>query len=170
MSDASNGYVRAAALGVVAGLRSMTPLALLSAAGSLPGPDHAFGGRSAGPLSLLQSPAILRMSLLAAAGELAGDKLPFIPSRLAAPVFGWRLTVGAAAGAAVCDDARLPLAPGAALGAAGAALGSVAGYRARTTLARATSLPDPVWALVEDAVAVGLGVFALRRYLFAATP
>jgi len=55
------------------------------------------------------------------------------------------------------------------LGAAGAALGSIAGYRARLALVGATPLPDPVWALVEDAVAVGLGAFALRRYLFAST-
>jgi uncharacterized membrane protein len=167
MPASSDAYRRAALLGLVAGLRSLTPLALLAAAGNLPAPDRAFGASSPWPVSLLQAPAVLRGIGLAAAGELVGDKLPFIPSRVAAPVFGWRLAVGAAVGAAVCEDEGLPVVPGAAVGAVAAVVGTVAGYRARTTLSRATPVPDPVWGLAGDAIALGVGIYALRRYLFA---
>jgi len=150
---------RVAQLGVVAGLRSQLPFALLALAARR-GEFAADAGR---PLALLRASAALPLLGFAAVGELVGDKLPTTPSRLApGPLLG-RVAFGAAAGAAVAREAGRAVGLPAALGGAGAALGSVVGYRLRAGAGRATGLPDPILAVVEDALAIGLGVVALRR-------
>lgn len=106
------------------------------------------------------------MSLLAAAGELVGDMLPVAPSRLRPGPLGGRLVIGGLAGVTVAREEGGPAWLGAALGAAGALAGAFGGFTARRTLVRATRLPDPVWAVTEDALAISLGVLALRPYLF----
>jgi len=158
-------YARAALLGVVAGMRSMTPFALLSTAAQPRAGTATFAADATGSLGLVRSRPFQLLSGLAAVGESVGDKLPFVPSRLDRGPLGGRLAIGALAGAAVCRDARVGVVPGAVLGAAAAGVGAYAGYSARGVLGRATSVPDPVWGVVEDGVAVGLGVLALRPYL-----
>ncbi len=158
-------YARAALLGVVAGMRSMTPFALLSTAARPRAGTATFAAVAAGPLGFVRSRPFRLLSGLAAVGELAGDKLPVVPSRLERGPLGGRLAIGALAGAAVCRDARVGVVPGALLGAAAASAGAYAGYSVRAALGRATGVPDPVWGVVEDGVAVGLGVLALRPYL-----
>jgi uncharacterized membrane protein len=70
-------YVRAATLGFVSGLRSMTPFALLSRLKKANDPSPA------GPLDMfLTLPTVRLLTGLLASGELIGDKLPFTPSRL----------------------------------------------------------------------------------------
>jgi uncharacterized membrane protein len=152
--------VTSAALGFVAGLRSQLPLALLAAA--------ANGGRFArtadGPLSLLRSRGALATLALAANGELIGDKLPFTPSRIGTPSIYGRLIMGGIVGALVAREARQSTALGALTGIAGATAGSYAGYHARHTLVRVTGFPDFVWAVSEDALALGLGLCLIRPY------
>lgn len=132
---------RALLLGFVTGLRSALALALLA-------------GRA--------RPAVRRGLLLAAGGELVADKLPQTPNRIDPGPLGGRLVFGALAGGIVYRRAGRSVATGALLGAAGAAAGSYGGQAARAWLARATPLPDPVLALVEDAVAISLGRAALE--------
>ncbi len=159
----NSGYARAATLGFVAGLRSMTPFALLSAASQRQGSPAGFAAMQPAPLGLLRSRGTLVVTGLAVIGELVGDKLPMVPNRTQPGPLGARLVVGGLAGAAVGADARLnPIVCGV-LGAAAAAASSYAGASYRKA-ADATGVPDVVWALLEDATAIGLGYAALKQY------
>ncbi len=149
-----DAYRNAALLGVVAGLRSMLPAALLA---------QTSDGNNTVESNILESPSARLVTTLAAAGEIIGDKLPVVPSRLKKGSFIVRLTLGAFAGAAVCRRERQPLIAGAILGAAGAGFGTLAGYSVRTLLSQTTDIPDTVWATIEDSVALSLGLRALGK-------
>ncbi|WP_149404118.1 hypothetical protein [Dictyobacter arantiisoli] len=138
----SEALKQASRLGIVAGLRSMTPLAVLTWS------------------ETEVAPKLKTITALLAAGELIGDKLPFTPSRLKPGSVLFRLTIGATAGALLCKRIQQPVLTGAIRGAVGAAIGTVAGYAYRTVAADVTGIPDIVWAIIEDGVAVGLGRLA----------
>lgn len=127
----------------------MTPLAILA---SFHDRDSLDGAWKEWPV--LRSPAGRALLVLAAAGELVGDKLPMTPSRTKPlPLLG-RIATGAVAGAAIGtlggpDGWR----QGAVLGAVGGAVGSFAGAFLRSAGA-ATGSPDLVFALLEDAVTI----------------
>lgn len=157
---AAKTYVRAAGLGIVAGMRSMMPFALLALAAR----RGTFARDAGRPLSILRGRAVLPVAAFAAAGELVADKLPMTPSRIDPGPLSGRIVLGALAGAAICREARRSAIAGALLGGAGAAGGSFGGYHARKALGRATRLPDPLWAVAEDALAVSLGLLTLRPY------
>jgi len=148
---------RSMTIGVVAGLRSQLPLALLT---------HAMEGQPPGFASssmpaFLRSPLTRRIATVAAIGELIGDKLPMTPSRLApGPLLG-RLLFGGLAGAMIADQTHDALAAGALLGVTGALLGAFAGYHLRSSLGQVTPLPDPMIAVLEDVVAVSAGLRAV---------
>lgn len=150
---------RSTALGFVAGLRSQAPLALLAIATI----SDDTGQHGWSPAGLLGKPAIIVGLCLSAVGEAVVDKLPIVPGRLGAGPLGGRLFFGALAGSMLSRDRGAPVVAGAALGAVGALAGSHAGYHARSYLGRLTGLPDPLWAGVEDATALGLGLLATRR-------
>lgn len=149
---------RALALGVVTGMRSQLPPALLAwrqAQGVLPegvaGPGRIFRRRGAVPLLTLT-----------AVGELVGDKLPMTPSRMeAGPLLG-RLTLGATAGAGIASAFGRSRVVGGVLGGVGAAVGARLGASYREYTAQRTDTPDAVWALLEDVVAIGVGLAATR--------
>ncbi len=157
-NDQASVYARAAALGFVGGLRSMTPLALLSQLRS--------EGEDASPSNLigyLNSPIARVITGLLAVGELVGDKLPTTPSRIAPGPLGGRIVIGALIGWVLCQQARQSPVLGALLGAVGAASGSAAGYYARSWLDKVTKWPDPIFGGVEDLVAFGLGYLVTRK-------
>jgi uncharacterized membrane protein len=142
--------ILAFAIGVVAGLRSMTaPAAVAWAA-------H-FGWLNLAdtPLAFLGSPVARYLLLVLMLGELVADKLPFTPSRKRPGPFAARIVTGALSGAALTAGLGHSLAGGAVAGALGGVAGTLGGYRARTGLVRALGVPDYVVALAEDAVAVG---------------
>ncbi len=133
---ASEGYLRALGIGAVSGLRSMTGPAATRIRG---------GGAAALVLPLM------------ALGELIADKLPGIPPRTAPPSLAVRALAGGFAGASLVGDEgdeRI----GFALGAAGAVAASFLGLNVRRAAHDATGLPDPLIAVVEDAVAVTAGL------------
>lgn len=148
---------RALQLGVVAGFRSQLPLALLS--GMIQASPTA--APLPGPFNWLHSPRILTALRIAAVGETVGDKLPFVPSRLEPGPFIGRLAFGGVAAAGFAMVAHQPPVPAALLGVAGGAAGSVAGNRARGYLTSAAGLPDQVGAVLEDLLAIGLGINAV---------
>ena len=150
--------LRAAQLGAVAGLRSQLPLALLAAIG----PDDPEADRPR-PLRLLRSRPVAAVLGLSALGEILIDKLPVVPSQLAPGPLAGRLGFGGVAGAVVARDTGRSPVLGAAIGAAGAGVGAVVGAKVRAALGRATGLADRVWASAEDAVALGLGILAVRE-------
>jgi uncharacterized membrane protein len=150
-------YARAAMIGLVAGLRSMMPLALLAwEKGNQPG--------NTGPLShLLDIPIVKVTSALASIGEVIADKTPLLPGRLNQGSFMARLVSGALAGMFITSQARRSPAMGAALGATGAALGSITGYSYRTILPATTHVSDFIWAVIEDITAFSLGSYAVQQ-------
>ena len=160
-------YLRAAGLGAVTGLRSMVPFALLAAAVN---PSSRVGGYSpsrndGAAARIFGSDAALVTFVLLTAGELIGDKLPFIPGRIEPPVLGERLVTGALVGAAVGQlGGRSPWV-GALIGSATSGAAAALGYYGRTTLGRLTPLPQQAWGVVEDGLAVALGakVLGLHR-------
>lgn len=150
---------RALGLGAVAGLRSAMAPALLSRAASR-GELEGVEGTVFAPLA---SAKVSRVLALLAVGEAIADKTPVVPSRTSAPVLLARAGSGALCGAALFAAARRPGATGAALGAVAALTGAFAGEGFRQQAARRLGAPDLVLALVEDAVALGGGLLALRR-------
>lgn len=157
-------YVRAAALGFVGGLRSMTPFALLDwTKGHNPEPRNTFE-------QVLDSPLTRIVTSLLASGELVGDKLPQTPSRLSPGPLIARLGVGALAGLSIARRYRRSLLIGALLGAAGAGAGAAAGYYARSALVKATNIPDPVVGVLEDGLAFGLGTLIVKDSVERANP
>ena len=155
----TNVYVRSATLGFVGGLRSMTPFAVLSL---LRGGNNKSGSPS-DPLQFLNTPVARIITGVLATGEIVGDKLPFIPSRISPAPLASRVVIGALVGWSVCRQANQSPIIGAALGAVGAASGSAAGYYARTWLGKVTKLPSPVLGIFEDVLALGAGALIARK-------
>lgn len=155
MSGAS--MIRPLVLGVTAGMRSQMPLALLAIAANR-GRILVGSGR---PWDLLRSRGVLVMTGLLAAGELVGDKLALTPSRLAPGPLVGRIGLGGLAGAVAARAAHGSVVAGVAAGGIGGWIGAQAGYHARVGLGRNSSIPDPIWGLIEDVAAAGIGWVAL---------
>jgi uncharacterized membrane protein len=142
-------YVFALLIGMLAGLRAITPLAAVSWAaylGLLP-LEHTWLAF----LGYTYAPYILS---LFAIGELIADKLPKTPSRKKPMPFIARLVPGAVCGAAF----GLPhdvLAGGLLAGMAGSVIGALAGYELRVRLTAAAGGRDLPIALLEDVIAIG---------------
>jgi uncharacterized membrane protein len=141
-------YILAFAIGVVAGLRSMTAIAAASWAGYLGWIN--LGGSWLGFLGSIWTAAVLTVL---AVGEYITDQLPSTPSRTVPVQFGWRIIVGGVAGAAfaIPSDAWLV---GVILGIVGAIVGTLAGKEFRAWLAGIFGADRPA-AFIEDAVTIG---------------
>jgi hypothetical protein len=94
--------------------------------------------------------------LLAATGEIAADKSSQAPDRTTLPALVGRLGAGAYTGTVLAGPA------GAAAGALAAGAGTFASWRARSLVVDATGLPDPVVAVGEDILAMGIAAIATR--------
>ena len=151
-------YFLAFLIGVVAGLRALTPLAAVSWAACL-GWLHlentwlAFLGFAATPY----------LAGVLAIGELINDKLPKTPSRKSPPGFIARIVTGALCGAAVGAASQSPIG-GLVAGAIGAVAGTLGGYEFRARLVRATGGKDLPIALLEDAIAIGGAFWIVSRF------
>jgi uncharacterized membrane protein len=150
-------YVCATILGFVAGLRSMTPLALLSWT------SDANEDATTVPSRLLQAPGSRLATTFAAIGEAVADKLPITPSRISPGPFVGRLVVGGLSGMVLSRRAHLPPVVGTITGVLGASVGTIAGYYGRTELSKVTKIPDPLWGGLEDILALSLGLLAVQR-------
>lgn len=147
------------AIGIVSGMRSLTAPAVSAWAAhrnwlNLAGSRLAFMGSTA---------AVAIFTVLAIA-ELIADKLPSTPSRTEPVGLIARILCGALSGACVGVSAGGSIAPGAFLGAAGGIAGAIPGYQWRTGLVKALKVPDFAVALLEDAIAIGGGLFIVSRH------
>jgi uncharacterized membrane protein len=141
-------------IGVVAGLRALTPPAVVAWGawlGWLP-LDGTWAHWVGHPITV----TVLTILLLV---ELVTDQLPTTPSRKSAPQFAARIITGAFAGAVIGAGWHYTFSSLGA-GVIGAVLGTLGGYAARKRLVEANDGYDLPVALTGDAIAV-LGGFAV---------
>jgi uncharacterized membrane protein len=112
----------------------------------------------------MASTAAVVIFVLLALVELIADKLPSTPSRTKPVGLIARIVLGGLSGAGVVVSGAQSIVLGAVLGAVGGVAGAFAGYEARTRLVKALKVPDFVVALLEDAVAIGGGLFIVSRF------
>jgi uncharacterized membrane protein len=128
-------------LGIVTGLRAFTAVAVL------------WLMRHGGPWAIV-------LAVLAVA-EYAGDLYPKAPARTSASGLIARIVVGGFVGWSLALASNVAGVEGALVGAAGALVGAYGGLAVRLrAMARVGAVPA---ALLEDAVAVSIAVFAVSR-------
>lgn len=150
-------YLMAAGFGTVAGMRSLVAPALVSHKLA-----RHLGRTPRGTVErALSTPAASRTLKWLAAGELFFDKLPRVPDRTAPPSLMGRAVSGALAGAACASYRERPSATSALVGALGAVAAAHGMLRLRRLGSRYLSEPFP--GLLEDALALGIGVGLLWR-------
>ena len=154
----ANLYLRAVGIGVVAGMRTASAPAFTS---------HYFAGHpslflEASPLKGLGRTTTTTVLKFMAGGELIADKLPFVPNRTDPAPLGARIVSGGVCGAAVflADGEKAEI--GAALGVVSAVASAYLFMNLRRIVGKAAKLPDPVVAVAEDGLMLGIGaaVFA----------
>jgi uncharacterized membrane protein len=146
-------------IGVIGGLRALTAPAVTSWAAHLQ-----WLNLLNSPLRFLGSMITVAIFTILACVELVTDQLPSTPARTKAGGLVPRILLGGLCGAAVASAGGQSLALGSVLGAVGGIVGAFAGYEVRTRLVGALSVPDFVIAVLEDAVAIGGGLFLLSRF------
>jgi uncharacterized membrane protein len=146
-------FVLCLAIGVVAGLRALTPPAAVSWAAHL-----GILELSGTWLAFLGKPWLPWLLSVLALGELITDQLPTTPSRTVPVQFATRILTGALAGAAI-GMAAGNFIIGTVCGVVGAVIGTLGGRAARARLAAAFDRDLPA-ALIEDAVAL-LGAYTI---------
>ena len=151
-------FAIAFAIGVIAGLRSLTAPAVVSWAAYL-----GWLNVQDTWADFLGHTASVYIFTALALVELVSDKLPKTPSRKTSAPFTARIVLGAACAAALCAAGRQSSIIGAVLGGLGAVVGTLGGYQARTRSVAALKVPDFVIALIEDAIAVGGGFLLVSR-------
>ena len=145
-------------IGLFAGLRSLTPPAVVAWA------VYLGWLQLSRPLSLIGSlPAVIILTLLALI-ELIVDKLPSTPNRTAPLGLIARIVTGGLTGACVSLGGGQSAFVGAALGLLGGIVGCFGGYQIRSRLVRSLRQPDLNIALLEDLVAIGGSLFIVSRF------
>ena len=148
----------ALAIGIVAGLRSMTAPAAVSWAACV-----GWLQLAGTPLAFMGSQAAVAILSLFAVAEYVADKLPRTPNRTKpGPLIG-RIVMGGLAGACLSVSAGQGFAPGAVVGGIGAVVGAFAGYEARRRLVSGLKVKDLLIAIPEDLVAMGLAYLIVSR-------
>jgi uncharacterized membrane protein len=146
-------------IGVVSGLRALSALAVTCWAVFL----HWLYPVGS-PLKYLGSIFAVVLFSVFALFELVSDKLPKTAARTKPAGLIPRILLGGLCGATVAAAGGQWLALGAVLGAVGGIAGAFGGYQVRTLLVKALGVPDFVIAVLEDAVAIGGGLFLLSRF------
>jgi len=136
-------------IGVVAGLRALTPLAAVCWGAHL-GWLH-FAGTS---LSFIDHTVTLLIFTVLAIGEIFNDKLPKTPARTAIPSLITRILSGSCCAGALAISAGSSLIGPILAGIVGALIGTYGGYNVRRALVTKSKLPDFAVALPEDLIAI----------------
>src|SRR6266511_1107377 len=149
-------FVFAIGIGIVAGLRSLLPPAVVAWAAH-------FGwlNLNGSPVAFMGSTAAAAIFSIFAIGELIADKLPTTPKRTAfAPLLA-RILLGGLSGASLFAAARGSLLAGALLGGTGGVIGAFVGYEIRRRIVNNLQIKDIFVAICEDAVAIALVCFVV---------
>jgi uncharacterized membrane protein len=147
------------AIGVVAGLRTMTAPAVVAWAAHF-GWINLSGSR----LAFMASIWAAGLFTVGALIEDVVDQLPSTPARTSARGLSARIVTGALTGACLGVAGGVSPWLGLVLGVAGAIAGAFGGYQARVRLVRGLRVPDIAIAIPEDLVAVGLGLLLVSRF------
>ena len=153
-------YIFALALGVgfAAGLRSLTPPAVVAWAAHL-----GWLNLSDSPLAFMGSIITAVIFSLLALLELFLDLQPNTPKRTAPFPLGARILMGGLCGACLYAASNQPLVIGAILGAVGGVIGAFAGYEIRRRLVAALHVKDIFIALLEDLITISLAYFTVTH-------
>jgi uncharacterized membrane protein len=141
-------YAGAAALGAIAGMRSMAAPATL--------------GHLKGRAATFEKPAVARTLLALSVGEFIADKLPFLPKRTKTGSLVLRMASGAICGAIFCSALKRSGIGGAVAGGSAALGATYVFYKLRHAASEQLGVPDPAVALAEDAVAAFVGLTISR--------
>jgi uncharacterized membrane protein len=147
-------FAFAIGLGFTAGLRSLTPPAVIAWAAHL-GWLHLNNS----PLAFMGSIITVIIFSILALLELFVDLQPSTPKRTAPVPLAARILMGGLCGACLYAASNQSLIIGAILGAVGGVIGAFAGYEIRRRLVAALHVKDIFVALLEDLVAIGLACF-----------
>jgi uncharacterized membrane protein len=152
-------YIFAFALGIgfAAGLRALTPPAVVAWAAHL-----GWLNLNNSPLAFMGSMITVVIFSLLAVLELIGDVRPSTPKRTAPMPLIARILMGGLCGACLCAASNQSLIIGAILGALGGVIGAFTGYEVRRKLVTALNIKDIFIALLEDLVTIGLACFFAR--------
>ena len=151
-------FALAFGVGVAAGLRSLTPPAVVAFAAHL-----GWLNLNNSPLAFMGSIITVVIFSILALFELFVDLQPSTPKRTATVPLGARILMGGLCGACLYAASNQPLVIGAILGAVGGVIGAFAGYEIRRRLVAALHVKDIFVALLEDLVAIGLACFFVSR-------
>lgn len=146
-------------IGVVAGLRALTAPAVVAWAAR-----RSWLGLLHTRLSFMGTTAAVVLFVVLALVELVTDQLPGTPSRTKPAGLIARMVLGGLCGACVAAAGEQSAGFGALLGATGGVAGAFAGYEVRARVVKAFQVPDFVVATLEDAVAIGGGLWIVSRF------
>jgi uncharacterized membrane protein len=151
-------FAFALGLGFAAGLRSLTPPAVVAWAAHL-----GWLNLNNSPLAFMGSIITAVIFSIVALFELFLDLQPTTPKRTAPFPLTARILTGGLCGACICAASNQSLIIGAILGGVGGIIGAFAGYGMRRKLVAALNIKDIFIALLEDLVTVGLACFFVSR-------
>jgi len=153
-------YIFAFAIGIgfTAGLRSLTPPAVVAWAAHL-----GWLNLNNSPLAFVGSIIAVIIFSLLALFELFVDLQPSTQKRTAPMPLIARIVTGGLCGACVCAASNQSMIIGAILGAMGGLIGAFAGYEVRRKLVAALKIKDIFIAVLEDLVTIGAACFFISR-------
>jgi len=151
-------FAFASGLGFAAGLRSLTPPAVVAWAAHL-----GWLNLNNSPLAFMGSIITAVIFSLLALFELFADLQPTTPKRTAPFPLVARILTGGLCGACLCGASNQSLIIGAILGGFGGIIGAFAGYEIRRKLVAGLNIRDIFIALLEDLVTIGLACFFVSR-------
>lgn len=147
-----NTFLKAAVLGTMAGMRSMSAPSTMTDYIAKKSP----GGYDRFAIDWLFTPQSTMLWRALAIGEMGGDKAPGAPPRIDPAPLGARAISGGISAGSICAAEGKPAAIGAAIGVAAAVASSFGFYHLRRLAAAKSKVPDAAFGAVEDAIVVGL--------------
>src|SRR5436305_2843422 len=151
-------FALAFGVGVAAGLRSLTPPAVVAWAAHL-----GWLNLNNSPLAFMGSIITVVIFSILALFELFVDLQPSTPKRTAPVPLGARILMGGLCGACLYAASNQPLVIGAMFGAVRGGIGAFAGDESRRRLVAALHVKDIFVALLEGLVTIGLACFFVSR-------
>jgi uncharacterized membrane protein len=153
-----NTYLKAICVGVIAGMRGMSGPAFASNYLAKRNSEELANSS----LSFMGSARVANVLTVAAVGEMVADKLPGIPARISPGPLVGRMLSGALCGASIYTAEGKRAEVGAIAGGLSAIGSAYAFYYLRRRLGEVEGIPDAALGLVEDAIAISIGLSSLR--------